>query len=121
MSRAGLRDVVGLVHHHETDASRRGEPLRVVVKELRCGQHDVDEPVAEAFEDLGPLSLRRLTGERPHDDAHLGERLVEVERLVRDQRAQRIDEHARGAVAQRLPSGVQVEDQRLASRPSPSR
>ncbi len=114
---AGVRkpDVVRLVDDHEANAPRDGEGVGVPIKELRRGQHDVDAAVLKPREGFPTLVGSAFAGERRHGDAEARQGFTQMERLIRDERAQRVDEQARLVVRQGAQGGVHLEGERFAT------
>ena len=104
-----------LVHHDEPHAPGGGELLGVPRKELRRGERDVEGAVGQTREPLAALLGRALSREDDHADAEAVERFAQVERLVGDERAQRIDEQAGLVARERAHGGVHLERERLAA------
>ena len=115
LARLRQADMVRLVHHDEAHAARGRELVSVPRKELGRGQHDVVGAVGQAREALAALVGRALARQRDHADAERVQRLAQVERLISDQRAQRVHEQAGLVVRQRARGGVHLEGQRFAA------
>ena len=107
--------MVRLVHHDEAHAARGRELVSVPRKELGRGQHDVVGAVGQAREALAALVGRALARQRDHADAERVQRFAQVERLVGDQRAQRVHEQAGRALAQGALGSMHLEQERLAA------
>ena len=106
---------MGFVDHHEPDATRTGELVGMEGEELGRREHDVARTFAQGLERLTALLGRVLPGEHRARNAERFERLVDMERLIGDQRTQRVHEQARPASQQRLAGGMDLEGKRFAA------
>ena len=85
--------MVRLVDCHETDALAGGKFFRVVRQKLRRGQNDINIARGQPCKRNGTLLRRALTRKRDRRHTERQKRVVQMPRLVGNQRAQRIHEN----------------------------